>query len=74
MKGWLLQILEALNILEGFPLAEWGHNSERSLHCFIEATKLAAADRALNVRGAEDTPTEQLLSKVPTPSILVVYP
>ena len=33
------QILECLNILEKFPLAEWGHNSERTLHHFFEAMK-----------------------------------
>src|SRR5437870_7717738 len=36
--------LEMLNIMEGFPLAEWGHNSAQSLHAMIEAKKLAYAD------------------------------
>jgi gamma-glutamyltranspeptidase/glutathione hydrolase len=41
------QILECLNILEGYPLAEWGHNTDKTLHHFFEAMKRAAADRAV---------------------------
>ena len=33
--------------VEGYPLAEWGHNSARTLHHFAEAMKRAAADRAV---------------------------
>ena len=33
-----------LNIMETFPLAEYGHNSTRALHTMIEAKKLAYAD------------------------------
>jgi len=36
--------LEMLNILERFPLGEWGFHSTRSLHAMIEAKKLAYAD------------------------------
>ena len=39
-------IIEILNILEGFPLAEQGLNSAASLHEMAEAEKLAYADRA----------------------------
>ena len=39
-------IIEILNILEGFPLAEQGPNSAASLHEMAEAEKLAYADRA----------------------------
>ena len=42
-SGW--QVLETLNILEGFELQPLGHNSADYLHLFIEAAKLAAADR-----------------------------
>ena len=94
-----MQIFEALNILEGYPIGSpgWEHNSVNHLHHFIvslsaflpaaavlaitlqvsvlacqqqtadccvqEATKIAAVDRALSVRTATDTPTEQFLSK-----------
>jgi gamma-glutamyltranspeptidase / glutathione hydrolase len=36
--------LEMLNIMETFPLADYGHNSTRALHAMIEAKKLAYAD------------------------------
>jgi gamma-glutamyltranspeptidase / glutathione hydrolase len=39
-------IVEILNILEGYPLAEQGLNSAASLHEMAEAEKLAYADRA----------------------------
>ncbi|HYB41098.1 MAG TPA: gamma-glutamyltransferase [Candidatus Methylomirabilis sp.] len=39
------QMLETLNILEGFDVAGWGHNSVEHLHHLIEAIKLASADR-----------------------------
>lgn len=38
-------VLQELNILEGFPLAEMGHNSADTIHAMIEAKKLAFADR-----------------------------
>ena len=44
-----VQIIECLNLLEEFPLAEWGHNSERSLHHFFECMKRSAADRAVRI-------------------------
>jgi gamma-glutamyltranspeptidase/glutathione hydrolase len=39
-------LLEALNILEGFPLADMQQGSAPSLHLMIEAMKRAYADRA----------------------------
>jgi gamma-glutamyltranspeptidase/glutathione hydrolase len=39
-------LLEALNILEGFPLPEMKQGSANSLHLMIEAMKRAYADRA----------------------------
>ncbi|MBI3826891.1 MAG: gamma-glutamyltransferase [Candidatus Rokubacteria bacterium] len=39
------QYLQTLNILEGYDLAGWGHNSVDYLHHLIEAIKLASADR-----------------------------
>lgn len=40
-----LQYLECLKILEGFDLAEIGHNSPEYLHLLLETIKLASADR-----------------------------
>ena len=39
-------LIQILNILEGFPLAETGAGSAATLHPMIEAMKLAYADRA----------------------------
>jgi gamma-glutamyltranspeptidase/glutathione hydrolase len=39
-------LLETLNILEGFPMAEMSQGSALSLHVMIEAMKRAYADRA----------------------------
>jgi len=39
------QILQTLNMLEGYDLAHMGHHAELPLHLFIEAVKLANADR-----------------------------
>ncbi len=43
-NGQGIAALEMLNIMETFPLAEYGHNSTRALHAMIEAKKLAYAD------------------------------
>jgi gamma-glutamyltranspeptidase / glutathione hydrolase len=43
-NGQGIAALEMLNIMEGFPLKELGHNSARALHILIEAKKLAYAD------------------------------
>ncbi|HEV8636371.1 MAG TPA: gamma-glutamyltransferase [Chloroflexota bacterium] len=40
-----IQYLIGFGLLEGFDLAGLGHNSAEHLHLFIEATKLAVADR-----------------------------
>lgn len=40
-------VLQALNILEGFPLNELGYHTADSLHVMIEATKLALRDRRM---------------------------
>lgn len=40
-----IQYLLTLKLLEGFDLNGLGHNSAEALHLFIEAAKLAAADR-----------------------------
>jgi gamma-glutamyltranspeptidase/glutathione hydrolase len=39
------QMLETLNVLEGFDLRGWGHNSVEYLHHLIETIKIASADR-----------------------------
>jgi gamma-glutamyltranspeptidase / glutathione hydrolase len=38
-------LVQLLNILEKFPLGEWGWNSEKTAHCMIEAERRVFADR-----------------------------
>ncbi len=57
-----VQYLETLNIMEGFDVEAMGHNSAATLHRFVEAAKLAQADRA-EYAGVDDPPTSGLLSK-----------
>ncbi|MDL0432596.1 gamma-glutamyltransferase [Marinobacter sp. TBZ242] len=58
-------IVQILNILEGYPLAEFGHNSAASIHHMAEAMKLAYADRAefLGDTDFVEVPLEGLTSK-----------
>jgi gamma-glutamyltranspeptidase / glutathione hydrolase len=56
------QMLQTLNVMEGFDVRAWGHNSPEYLHHFIEAVKLASADRLAYAYGA-DVPIAGLLSK-----------
>ncbi len=39
-------IVQILNILEGYPIGDYGHNSARTIHLMAEAMKLAYADRS----------------------------
>jgi gamma-glutamyltranspeptidase/glutathione hydrolase len=57
--------LAMLNIMEQFPIREWGHNSQKSLHVEIEAKKLAYADlqRYIGDPDATKIPTQTLISK-----------
>ena len=58
-------MIQALNILEGFHLQEWGWNSAEYIHALTEALKLAYADRDTWYADPDfsDVP-DQLLSKV----------
>jgi gamma-glutamyltranspeptidase/glutathione hydrolase len=56
------QMLETLNVLEGYDLRAWGHNSVDYLHHLIEAVKLGSADR-LAYAYAGEVPIAGLLSK-----------
>ncbi len=57
--------LVMLNMMEGMPLAQWGHNSARTLHNLIEAKKLAYADmiRYVGDPRMAAVPSAGLLSK-----------
>ena len=41
-----VHLVQLLNILEGFPLAEFGHNTAQTIHVMAESMKLAYADRS----------------------------
>jgi len=56
------QLLETLNILEGFDLQALGHNSAEALHAIIEAVKLAMADR-IAYQSLPEPPVAGLVSK-----------
>jgi len=58
-------LLEILNILEGFPLADMKQGSADSLHLMVEAMKRAYADRAryLGDPAFVDAPTTILIAK-----------
>jgi gamma-glutamyltranspeptidase/glutathione hydrolase len=56
------QILQTLNMLEGYDLQEMGHHAELALHLFIEAVKLGNADR-VEYAAAPDIAIDGLISK-----------
>ncbi|MFH7766153.1 gamma-glutamyltransferase [Acinetobacter sp. BSP-28] len=41
-----VHLVQMLNILEQFPLQQWGANSAQTLHYLVESMKLAYADRS----------------------------
>jgi len=58
-------LLQALNILEGFPMSDMKQGSAASLHVIIEAMRRAYADRAryLGDPAFVNAPTQTLLAK-----------
>ncbi len=65
-NGQGIAVLEILNLLEQFDIKGMGHNSAEFLHLYIEAKKLAYADRArfyADPEFAKDLPIRQLISK-----------
>ncbi len=64
-NGQGIAALEMLNIMEQFPLAQFGHNSTDALHAMIEAKKLAYADMYRYVADPKfsQVPVQGMLSK-----------
>ena len=56
--------LMMLNIVSGYPLGRWGHNSVATLHAMIEAKKLAYADMLAYVADPRfaEVPTKGMIS------------
>jgi gamma-glutamyltranspeptidase/glutathione hydrolase len=64
-NGQGIAALQMLNIMENYPIKEWGHNSQKSLHIEIEAKNLAYADLQHYIGDPHATrvPTQALISK-----------
>ncbi len=64
-NGQGIAALSMLNIMEQFPLRQYGQNSGKALHLMIEAKKLAYADllRYVGDPRFTDVPVEPLISK-----------
>jgi gamma-glutamyltranspeptidase/glutathione hydrolase len=60
-----VHVVQILNILEGFPISEYGHNSAQTIHLMAEAMKHAYADRSryLGDEDFVDVPLTGLTSK-----------
>ncbi len=58
-------LVQMLNILEGYDLAEMGHGSAAHLHHLAEAMRIAYRDRATHLADSDfwDVPVERLTSK-----------
>jgi gamma-glutamyltranspeptidase/glutathione hydrolase len=64
-NGQGIAALQMLNIMEQYPIREWGHNSQKALHVEIEAKNLAYADlqHFIGDPHATHIPTQELISK-----------
>ena len=62
-NGHGMAALSMLNMMEGFPVQQYGHNSAKALHVMIEAKKLAYAD-LLNYVG------DPKFSKIPVKALI----
>ncbi|WP_440453663.1 gamma-glutamyltransferase [Psychrobacter sp. ASPA161_9] len=60
-----IHIVQILNILEGYPLKDYGQNSAQTIHLMAEAMQLAYADRAEYLGDSDfiDVPTSGLTSQ-----------
>ncbi|HUS06818.1 MAG TPA: gamma-glutamyltransferase [Bryobacteraceae bacterium] len=64
-NGMGVAALSMLNLMERFPMSEYGHNSAKALHVLIEAKKLAYADmlRYVGDPRMASVPVQEMLSK-----------
>jgi gamma-glutamyltranspeptidase/glutathione hydrolase len=60
-----VHVVQILNMLEGYPIAEYGHNSAQTIHLMAEAMKLAYADRSFYLGDADfiQMPLKGLIAK-----------
>ncbi|MBE9125200.1 MULTISPECIES: gamma-glutamyltransferase [unclassified Coleofasciculus] len=61
-----VHLIQMLNILEGFPIGELGHNTAETIHIMAETMKLAYADRSKYLGDPDfvDVPVAGLTSKL----------
>jgi len=60
-----IHLVQMLNLLEGFPISELGHNTAQTIHLMAESMKLAYADRYKYLGDSDFTsvPVTGLISK-----------
>ncbi|MCO4781616.1 MAG: gamma-glutamyltransferase [Candidatus Cloacimonetes bacterium] len=60
-----LVLLQMLNVLQHYPLGDWGHNSSKTIHHVAEAMKHAYSDRAQYMGDPKfvDVPANQITSQ-----------
>jgi gamma-glutamyltranspeptidase/glutathione hydrolase len=56
-------LAQLLEMVEAFPLKEWGHNDARTIHAMVEAERRVYADRAVHLGDPQywDVPVEELM-------------
>ncbi|MGD8539279.1 MAG: gamma-glutamyltransferase [Candidatus Aminicenantes bacterium] len=80
-----LHIIQLLNIIDNWPIEEWGHNSVRYIHHLSEAFRFAFADRDQYLGDPDYTPIpeakliskeygKQIAAQIKPDSVLGVYP
>ncbi|MBO1531134.1 gamma-glutamyltransferase [Psychrobacter sp. F1192] len=72
-----IHIVQILNILEGYPLKDYGHNSAQTIHLMAEAMQLAYADRAEYLGDSDfvDVPASGLTSQAYADQLrTLIYP
>ena len=60
-----VHLIQMLNILEGYPISEYGHNTAQTIHLMAEAMRSAYADRSKYLGDTDfvDVPMKGLTSK-----------
>ncbi len=67
-----VHIVQILNMLESYPMSEYGHNSAQSIHLMAEAMRRAYADRASYLGDSDfiEVPLKGLTSKTYAKSLV----
>lgn len=67
-----VHLVQMLNILEKFPLSDYGNNSANSIHLLTEVMKLAYADRSKYLGDPDfvEVPADEIVSEIYTEKLL----